>query len=83
MDFFKVIFITYIGIFTFYLYGNLLTKKLSSHNLYNNTSITCIKGAILISFISLFINFFFPINKTIGNLFLFTSLILFINFFFF
>ena len=83
MDFFKVIFITYIGIFTFYINGYLLTRKLSTHNLFNHVSITCIMGTIVISFVSLFINFFYPLNKIIGNLFILISLIFFIKLFFF
>ena len=40
-------------------------------------------GTIVISFVSLFINFFYPLNKIIGNLFILISLIFFIKLFFF
>ncbi len=53
-------------------------KKINKFNIYKDT----ILGFIFIGFISLLINFFFPINKTVSSVFFVFSLLLFFYFFF-
>ena len=52
-------------------------KKVDEFDIYNDTFF----GFILIGFISLLVNFFFPINKYISTIFLFSSVSIFIYFF--
>ena len=54
-----------------------LKKKIDEFNISNDIFF----GFILIGFISLLINFFFPINKSISSIFLIFSISVFIYFF--
>lgn len=67
----------------FYILGSFFANKISHHNNICKFSLSSIIGAILISFISLIINFFLPIDQWIGNIFLIFSIIIFIFFFHF
>ena len=60
----------------FYSYGHLIKNKKSSNKIesYNQISIL---GCILISFIALFINFFFPLNEIFNTILLVLGLIYF------
>ena len=60
-----------------YSFNYLVLKKKDEFDIYNDTFF----GFILIGFISLLINFFFPINKYISTIFLFFSILIFIYFF--
>lgn len=63
-------------------YGALFSKLFFSKNLEDiDPWITGIYGFIITGFISLCLNFFFPINKIIGTIFLIFSLIFFIFYF--
>ena len=53
-------------------------KKINEFNIFND----CFLGFILIGFISLLINFFFPINKLISSIFLIYSFFIFFYFFY-
>ena len=54
-----------------YLYLYIFKEKLSKYNIYEIP----IFGIIILSFISLLINFFFPINKLVGSIILILGLI--------
>ena len=61
-----------------YAFNHLIFKKKNNEfDIYNDTFF----GFILIGFISLLVNFFFPINKYISTIFLFFSVSIFIYFF--
>ena len=70
-------------ILNFYISGSFFANKNAHHNIICKFSLSSIMGAILISFISLLINFFSPINQLIGNIFLILSIIIFFLFFYF
>ncbi len=53
-------------------------KKINQFNLYKDTLL----GFIFIGFVSLFLNFFFPINKIVSSIFIVFSISVFIYFFF-
>ena len=62
-----------------YIFNLLLFKKKINHfNLYKDS----ILGFVFIGFVSLLLNFFFPINKIVSSIFIFISLSVFIYFFF-
>ena len=69
----SIIIIANAYIFSFLIFK----KKINEFNVYNDS----LFGFILIGFISLFINFFFPINKIISSFFLIFSIFIFIYFF--
>jgi hypothetical protein len=61
-----------------YIFNYLIfKKKINEFNIYKD----CIFGFVLIGFISLLINFFLPINKSISSIFLIFSIFIFIFFF--
>jgi len=60
----------------FYIYGTLF--KFKFENCLGEVTQSILLGVILISFLSLLVNFFLPLNDLFGNFFLFLSL----NFFF-
>ena len=63
-------------------YGAIFSKLFFNRKLENvDPWIAGIYGFIIVGFISLLLNFFFPINKLIGTIFFIFSLILFINYF--
>ena len=63
-------------------YGALFSKLFFNKKLENvDPWIAGIYGFIIVGFISLLLNFFFPINKLIGTIFFIFSIILFINYF--
>ena len=72
----KIIIFSFITNLMFYSYGHLLKNKKSSNKIesYNQISIL---GCILISFIALFINFFFPLNEIFNTILLVLGLIYF------
>ena len=70
-------------ILNFYISGSFFANKNAHHNIICKFSLSSIIGAILISFISLLINFFSPINQLIGNIFLILSIIIFFFIFFY
>lgn len=70
-------------ILNFYILGSFFANKIAHHNIICKFSLSSIIGAVLVSFISLFINFFFPINQIIGNIFLIFCIIFFLVFFYF
>jgi len=72
----KIIIFSFITNLMFYSYGHLLKNKKSSNKIesYNQISIL---GCILISFIALFINFFFPLNEIFNTILLVLGLIFF------
>ena len=72
----KIIIFSFITNLMFYSYGYLLKNKKSSNKIesYNQISIL---GCILISFIALFINFFFPLNEIFNTILLVLGLIFF------
>ena len=59
-----------------YIYGFPLAKHSKFHNTLNKVAFTVLFGSITISLISLIINFFFPLNKIIGNIFLIFALLI-------
>lgn len=59
-----------------YIYGFPLVKHSIFYNNLNKVAFTVLFGSITISFISLIINFFFPLNKIIGNIFLVFALLI-------
>ena len=72
----KIIIFSFITNLMFYSYGHLIKNKKSSTKIesYNQTSIL---GCILISFIALLINFFFPLNEIFNTILLVLGLIYF------
>ena len=63
-------------------YGALFNKLFFSKKLENvDPRVAGIYGFIIVGFISLYLNFFFPINKIIGTVFFIFSLIFFIFYF--
>ena len=78
----QIFLISFLITLNFYTFGTLFLKKLEYHNFLNKFSLSCIFGAILVSFIALTLNFFFPLEKNTGNFFLIFSLVLFLVFFF-
>ena len=72
----KIIIFSFITNLMFYSYGHLIKNKKSSNKIesYNQISIL---GCILISFIALFINFFFPLNEIFNTILLVLGLIYF------
>ena len=70
-------------ILNFYILGSFFANKIAHHNIICKFSLSSIIGAVLVSFISLFINFFFPISQIIGNIFLIFCIIFFLIFFYF
>ena len=70
-------------VLNFYILGSFFANKIAHHNIICKFSLSSIMGAVLVSFISLFINFFFPINQIIGNIFLTFFTIIFLVFFYF
>ena len=79
----QILFSSLFIILNFYIFGSFFANKISHHNNVCKFSLSSILGAISISFISLLINFFLPINQIIGNIFLIFSLIVFLIFFYF
>ena len=75
----KIIIFSFITNLMFYSYGHLLKNKKSSNKIesYNQISIL---GCILISFIALFINFFFPLNEIFNTILLVLGLIYFLTY---
>lgn len=59
-----------------YIYGLPLAKHSKFHNTLNKVAFTVLFGSVTISLIALIINFFFPLNKIIGNLFLVFALLI-------
>ncbi len=78
----QIFLISFLITLNFYTFGTLFLKKLEYHNFLNKFSLSCVFGAILVSFIALTLNFFFPLEKNTGNFFLIFSLVLFLVFFF-
>ena len=63
-------------------YGALFNKLFFNKKLKNvDPRVAGIYGFIIVGFISLYLNFFFPINKIIGTVFFIFSLIFFIFYF--
>ena len=77
MQIFKLFFVVFIVSLIIYTYGTFLTIKIKNSNVLYKVSLSTIFGSIIISLLILLINFFYPYNKFLGNIFLFTSLILF------
>ena len=77
----QILFSSLFIILNFYILGSFFTKKIIHHNIICKFSFTSIFGAIFVSFISLIINFFLPLNQLIGNIFLILSLLIFLFFF--
>lgn len=73
----QIFILNFFLVFNFYIFGNFFANKIDHHNILCKFSFSCILGAILISFISLLVNFFFPLNQMIGNLFIGLSLLIF------
>ena len=70
---------SFIVIANAYIFNFLLfKKKINNFNLYKDS----ILGFVFIGFVSLFLNFFFPINKIISSFFIFFSVSVFVYFFF-
>ena len=82
MVFFEILIISYIGIFIFYLYGNLICNSIETEENFINYSLISIYGFINISLIALALNFFLPINNLICDLIFLFGLILSIYLFF-
>ena len=78
MQIIQIFLASFIVTFSFFVFGNFISKKVISENTQIKISLECIYGSILISFFSLFLNFFIPINKMVGNIFILLSLFLFI-----
>lgn len=77
----QIFLISFFITLSFYSFGILFLKKLEFHNFLNKFSLCCVFGAILISFIALTLNFFFPLGKDTGNFFIIFSLVFFLVFF--
>lgn len=58
----------------FYVYGTLFTFRIKCKNYLAEVTQSILFGAIFVSFLSLLINFFIPLNEIFGNFFLFFSL---------
>ena len=58
----------------FYVYGTLFTFRIKCKNDLAEVTQSILFGAIFVSFLSLLINFFIPLNEIFGNYFLFFSL---------
>ena len=79
----QILFNSLLVILNFYIFGSFFANKISHHNIICKFSLSSILGAISISFVSLLINFFLPIDQIIGNIFLIFSIIIFLIFFYF
>ena len=78
----QIFLISFFITLSFYTFGILFVKKLKFHNFLNKFSLCCVFGAILVSFIALTLNFFFPLGKNTGNFFIIFSSIFFLVFFY-
>ncbi len=78
----QIFLISFFITLSFYTFGILFVKKLKFHNFLNKFSLCCVFGAILVSFIGLTLNFFFPLGKNTGNFFIIFSSIFFLVFFY-
>lgn len=79
MQFFQFIFVNLFITISLYVYGSFLIKKNSKFYYASNIALSCIYGSIIVSFVSLILNFFVPINLFIGNIFIIISTILFLK----
>lgn len=78
----QIFLLNFFLVINFYIFGTFFANKIGHHNILSKFSFSCILGAILISFISLLINFFFPLNQIVGNLFFGLSILVFIFLFY-
>ena len=74
----QIFLINFVIILNFYTLGTLFLKNLEFHSFLNKFSLSCVFGAIFVSFIALLLNFFFPLSKLIGNIFIIISFLFFL-----
>ena len=74
----QIFLINFVIILNFYTLGTLFLKNLEFHSFLNKFSLSCVFGAIFVSFIALLLNFFFPLDKLIGNIFIIISFLFFL-----
>lgn len=74
----QIFLINFVIILNFYTLGTLFLKNLEFYSFLNKFSLSCVFGAIFVSFIALLLNFFFPLSKLIGNIFIIISFLFFL-----
>ena len=78
----QIFLINFVIILNFYTIGILFLKNLEFHNFLNKFSLSCVFGAIFVSFLALLINFFLPLDKLVGNTFIILSFVFFLVIFY-